>query len=152
MPLLNWNDDDALMRDLGEALRPTPPEQVAPAQAAFAWRTASDDFALAELVFDSQVCGGALVRGPSSRSRMFVFGADPLQIEIELTDNGIEGQLIPPCPGQVRLLPVCGPPVETTADEVGCFTFPAPLSGPIRIECTVAEHRLATEWMPVEPP
>jgi len=68
-------------------------------------------------------------------------------VEIELSDTGIEGQLIPPEPGQVWLLDASGPIAEATADEVGCFSFPARRHGPIRIECVVAGRRVATEWI-----
>jgi hypothetical protein len=76
-----------------------------------------------------------------------VFALGDLRVEIEMSDTGIEGQLIPPGAGTVRLLGASGPVAETTADEVGCFSFPAGRRGPVRIECVVAGRRLATEWI-----
>ena len=76
-----------------------------------------------------------------------MFALGDARVEIELSDNGIEGQLIPPGPGEVRLLDAAGPVAETTADEVGCFCFPAARTGPIRIECSVDGRRVATEWI-----
>ena len=64
-----------------------------------------------------------------------------------MTDTGIEGQLIPPEPGVVRLLTVTGPGTETTADEVGCFAFPTQRGQPIRLECTLDGDRIITDWI-----
>jgi hypothetical protein len=151
MPWRNWSDDDELMLDIGEALRVDPNEQqiIAAGRAVGAWHTADADRALAALLYDSYLDGIAAVRGPASGApRNLVFALGELRVEIELSDAGIEGQLIPPEPGQVWLLDATGPIAETTADEVGCFTFPAGRRGPIRIECAMGGgRRLATEWI-----
>ena len=150
MPRRNWNDDDELMLDVGDALRTDPREPIVieGGRTIGAWQAADADAALASLLYDSYVDGLAAVRGPASGApRNLVFALGELRVEIELSDAGIEGQLIPPEPGQVRLLDATGPVAETTADEVGCFTFPPGRHGPIRIECAVAGRRIATEWI-----
>jgi hypothetical protein len=151
MPWRNWSDDDELMLDIADVLRADPYErQVADAGRAIgAWYTADADRALAALLYDSYLDGVLAVRGPASGApRNLVFALGELRVEIELSDTGIEGQLIPPEPGQVWLLDATGPVAETTADEVGCFTFPAGRRGPIRIQCSVGGgRRLATEWI-----
>jgi hypothetical protein len=151
MPWRNWRDDDDLLRDVGDALRTEPGErQVADAGHAIgAWHFADADRALAALLYDSYLDGNAAVRGPASGApRNLVFALGELRVEIQLSEAGIEGQLVPPEPGHVRLLDATGPIAETTADEVGCFTFPAGRRGPIRIECSVGDgRRLATEWI-----
>lgn len=150
MPSRNWNDDDELIRDLGEALRQGPAEQqvIEAARAAFAWRAADADLELAALLYDSRLDQTALVRGPHSGApRNLVFGLGQLRIELELSDTGIEGQLVPPEPGVVRLLTATGPAVETTADELGCFSFPARRRGQIRIEYSLAGGQFATGWI-----
>jgi hypothetical protein len=151
MPSRNWNDDDALMGDLREALRPAPVDQqvIDAAWAAFAWGKHDPDLELAELLYDSFRDEDALVRGPlSSSPRTLVFGRGPLRVEIELSESGIEGQLVPPEPGgSVRLLTIAGTATETTADEVGCFAFAARREGPIRLVCALAGGRFATEWI-----
>jgi hypothetical protein len=152
MPWRNWNDDDELLLDVGEALRPEPGEAhvLAAAQQVQAWRTADVDRALAALLYDSELDRTAAVRGPlSGAPRNLVFALGDLRVEIELSDVGIEGQLIPPEPGRVRLFNSAGLVSETTADEVGCFTFPAGRAGPIRIECQVAGRQIATEWIAI---
>ncbi|HEU4347944.1 MAG TPA: hypothetical protein VFR35_09155 [Actinoplanes sp.] len=150
MPWRNWSDDDELLRDIGDAVRPGPHEQqvMDAGRTVFAFHVTDLDRALAALLYDSHMDGLAAVRGPMSGApRNLVFALGELRVEIELSDAGIEGQLIPPEPGTVRLLDATGPIAETTADEVGCFAFPACRHGPIRIECSVADRRLATEWI-----
>jgi hypothetical protein len=150
MPSRNWSDDDELMQDLAAALRPTPvePRMIDAARAAFAWRTVDADLELATLLYDSHLDGSAAVRGPAPGApRALVFRSGRLGVEIELSDAGIEGQLIPPEPGVVRLLTVAGAQAETTADEVGCFTFAHRRRGPIRIEGVLATGTFATQWI-----
>jgi hypothetical protein len=151
MPSRNWNDDDELLRALREALLPHPEEQhvVTAARAAFRWRTADVDVELASLLYDSDLDQSVLVRGPlHGTPRTLVFGRGARSVEIEVSEAGIEGQLVPPEPGEVRLVTASGSDAETTtADEVGCFAFPARRRGPIRIECTLRGGRIATEWI-----
>ncbi len=150
MPRRNWSDDSELLRDIGDAVRPEPAEPLVrgAGREVFAWQGTGLDRALAALLYDSHLDGLAAVRGPMSGApRNLVFALGELRVEIELSDAGIEGQLIPPEPGRVWLLDATGPVAETTADEVGCFSFPAGRRGPIRIECAVSGRRLATEWI-----
>ncbi|GGL04068.1 hypothetical protein [Mangrovihabitans endophyticus] len=149
MPWRNWSDDDELLRDIGDAARPGPHEQqvIDAGRAVFAFHGAALDRDLAALLYDSRLDGLAAVRGPvSGAPRSLVFGLGDLRVEVELSDEGIEGQLIPPGPGTVRLLDATGPVAETSADDVGCFALPQ-RDGPIRIECVVDGRRLATEWI-----
>ncbi len=150
VPSRNWNDDDELILDVADALRPNPTEQrvLAAARAAYRWRASDPDAELAALLYDSHLDTTALVRAPAGAApRNLVFGRGDLRVEIELSDTGIEGQLVPPAAGVVRLLTVDGTAAETRADEVGCFAFPAANRGPIRIECAVPGGRFATEWI-----
>ncbi len=145
----HWSDDGELLRDIGDAVRHGPDERAvrAAGNAAYAWHGAGMDRALAALLYDSHMDGLAAVRGPlSGAPRHLVFALGELRVEIELSDAGIEGQLIPPERGRVWLLDATGPVAETTADDVGCFSFPA-RRGPIRIECAVSGRRLVTEWI-----
>ena len=150
MPWRDWSDDDELLRDIADAVRPGPHEQqvVDAGRAVYAFHGADLDKELAALLYDSHLDRLTAVRGPiAGAPRNLVFALGELRVEIELSEAGIEGQLIPPEPGTVRLLDGRGPIAETTADEVGCFAFPAHRHGPIRIECAVAGRRLATEWI-----
>jgi hypothetical protein len=144
-----WSDDDELMRDLNAALRPVPsdPHVIDAARAAQVWLGVDVDLELAELLHDSFVDAGSPVRGPAGAARMLVFGRGPVGVEIELSDGGIEGQLMPPGPGLVRLFTATGCTVETTADHVGCFWFPTRPKGPIRLGCVGLRGRFTTSWM-----
>lgn len=145
----NWSDDSELLSDVADAVRPEPDEHRvrAASREVFAWQGTGLDRALAALLYDS-LDGLAAVRGPvAGAPRNLVFELGEQRVEIELSDAGIEGQLVPPEPGTVWLLDVTGPVAETTADEVGCFSFPARRRGPIRIECAVSGRRLATGWI-----
>lgn len=151
MPSRNWSDDDELILDVADALRPNPTEQqvMEAARAAYAWRSADPDRELAALLYDSHLDRTALVRSPlTGGPRNLVFGLGELRVEVEIGDAGIEGQLVPPGPGVVRLLTPDGTAAETSADEVGCFAFPAAARrGPIRIECSTPAGTVATEWI-----
>jgi hypothetical protein len=147
----DWNNDDVLMHDVSEILRPSPVEQrvLDAAAGLLAWRLRADD-ELAALLYDSYLDESVSVRaGGHGEPQTLVFGHGPVQIEIEVSDNGIEGQFIPPRPGMIRLCTVAGTQVETTVDEVGCFSFPPPPRGPIRLECATAGGTLLTEWISV---
>jgi hypothetical protein len=148
----NWNDDDELLLDIGEALRPEPleAEVLAAARAVRARRSADVDRAPAALLHDSEPDRTASVRGPlSGAPRNLAFALGESRVEIELGDAGVEGRLIPPEPGRVRLFNGAGLVAEATADEVGCFALPTRRPGPIRIECQVAGRRAATEWITI---
>jgi hypothetical protein len=148
MPRRDWADDGELLLDLGDALRVDPVERqvIAAGLAIGAFRAADP---IAALVFDSTVDGVAAVRGPGPGGpRNLTFSLGEVRVEIEIGDAGIEGQLIPPEPGPVRLLTADGAVADTEADEVGCFAFPgAGRHGPIRIECAAGGRRVATEWI-----
>ena len=70
MPSRNWSDDDELILDVADALRPNPTEQqvMEAARAAYAWRSADPDRELAALLYDSHLdrtaLGGADPRLP----------------------------------------------------------------------------------------
>jgi hypothetical protein len=150
MPWRNWNDDEELLRDIADAVRPEPHEQavIEAARSIRAWHFGDVDRAIAALLYDSHLDGLAAVRGPiSGTPRNLVFALGDVRVEVEVSDAGIEGQLIPPESGTVWLIDAGGPVAEVTADDVGCFSFPAGRRGPVRIECVVDGRRLATEWI-----
>ena len=76
-----------------------------------------------------------------------MFHGERLSVEIEIDQAGIIGQLTPPQPGQVTLLTAGGPQATTQTDEFGCFAFPDPPSGPLRLECRLGADHFVTEWV-----
>jgi hypothetical protein len=152
MPSPNWSSDDELMLDLRAALREPPVDGavLAAARAAFAWRTVDTDLELIGLLYDSVVDRQEAVReDPAESPRTLAFHGDRLGVEIELNTTGIEGQLIPAQSGLVTLVTVDGPFAAVAADPIGCFSFPTPPGGPIRLECSTDAGRFVTVWITV---
>jgi hypothetical protein len=120
------------------------------AQAAFTWRTVDADLEILCLETELAVSDTAMVRDSGQASpRVFAFHGERLSVEIEIDDAGIVGQLTPPGPARVTLLTPDGPQAAADADEVGCFSLPAPPPGPIRLDCQRGGERFLTEWTTV---
>jgi hypothetical protein len=146
-----WNDDE-LLQELAAALQELPPAEsaVRAAQAAFTWRTVDADLELLSLEAGSGVAAGTLVRGNGSGSpHTLVFHGERLSVEVEIDEAGIVGQLTPPQPGVVTLVTAAGPQATAQADEVGCFTFPPPAPGPLRLDCRLGADHFITDWVTV---
>ena len=130
-----WDDDDRLLDDLGAALRAAGP---VPASVAAE---------LAALRYDSLLDRELLLRGSAPISRSLVFQGSTMSVDVELSDDMLVGQLVPPTAGEVVLLGIAGELGRTHADELGSFTLPAPTRGPIRLLCDTSSGRLVTEWL-----
>ena len=146
-----WTDDE-LLADLGAALREVPADEsvVRAAQAAFTWRTVDADLELLYLNAGAELAAAALVRGGGPDApRTLAFHGERLSVEIEIDEAGIVGQLTPPQPGRVTLVTAEGPQGTVQADEVGCFTFPPPPAGSLRLDCRMGADHFITEWVTV---
>ena len=142
-----WDDDDRLFEDLGAALRAAGPvpATLAGGDAAYAWRTVAAE--LAALRYDSLLDRELLLRGSAPMSRSLVFQGSTMSVDVELIDDALVGQLVPPTAGEVVLLGIAGELGRTRADELGSFTLAAPARGPIRLLCETSSGRLVTEWL-----
>ena len=148
----DWNDDDELMRDVAAALRQpaADPQILAAARGAFAWRTVDEDLGLLRMFYDSYLETEATVRDTgAAQGRLLAFQTEGFGVEIEVRDSSIEGQLIPPQPGEITLVTVDGSVASATAVDVGCFTLPASPRVPMRLQCATGTGRLTTEWVTV---
>ena len=144
----HWTDDE-LLRELRAALREPPVDEkyIRAAQAAFTWRTVDADLEILSLEAGLEVSETAQVRGTGPGApRLFTFHGERLSVEIEVDEDGIVGQLTPPGPARVTLVTTDGPQAAADADEVGCFTLPAPPPGPMRLDCQRGTERFLTEW------
>ncbi|MEU2614277.1 hypothetical protein ABZ570_22250 [Micromonospora sp. NPDC007271] len=144
-------DDDALTAELGAALwntGPVPEEFLTAARAAFAWRHVDTDLALAELMFDS-ACDAepAGLTRSSGATRTLSFRSGPVVLEIEVTDDGIVGQLSPPRGGRVSAQTAAGTYDEAPVDAVGFFSLSAPPPGPVRLRARTDRYAVATAWV-----
>jgi hypothetical protein len=99
---------------------------------------------------DAMLPEGMLVRGSGPDApRTVVFHGERLSVEVEIDEAGIVGQLTPPQPGVVTLVTAAGPQATAQADEVGCFTFPPPAPGPLRLDCRLGADHFITDWVTV---
>ena len=120
------------------------------AQAAFTWRTVDADLEILSLETELAVSDTAMVRDAGQASpRVLAFHGERLSVEIEIDDAGIVGQLTPPGPARITLVTPDGPQAAVDADEVGCFSLPAPPAGPMRLDCQCGSERFLTEWTTV---
>jgi hypothetical protein len=148
-----WTDDE-LLQELRSALQEEPVAEsvIRAAQAAFTWRTVDAELELLSLDTSDELTAGALVRGGGPAAQhSFAFHGERLIVEIEVDGAGIVGQLTPPQPGQVTLVTAEGPQATAQADEVGCFTFPPPAPGPLRLDCRLGADHFVTEWVTIGP-
>ena len=145
-----WTDDE-LLQELRSALQEEPVAEsvIRAAQAAFTWRTVDAELELLSLEAGDELAAAALVRGGPGAQGSFAFHGERLSVEIEVDGAGIVGQLTPPQPGQVTLVSAEGPQATAQADEVGCFTFPPPAPGPLRLDCRLGAERFVTEWVTI---
>lgn len=155
-----WHDDDALADALAEAVAETElhTSVTAAGHRAFAThrvllaaRAELDaDLLLLELVHDSLVDGslGAVRDRSGTPSRTLIFEGDGLGVELEVTDGGVEGQLIPARPGRVTLRDANDEIASTATDEVGYFRIETRPTGPVRLTCSSESGTCATPWLP----
>jgi hypothetical protein len=146
-----WTDDE-LLHELRAALQESSVQEsvIRAAQAAFTWRTVDTELELLSLDARAELTAGALVRGSEPGApRTLVFHGERLSVEIEIDEAGIVGQLMPPRPGLVTLVTADGPQGTAQADEVGCFTFPLPTSGSLRLDCRIGADHFITDWVTV---
>jgi hypothetical protein len=156
-PRAVWADDDELALDLAAALADA--ELVARVEAAgmpalrlgrrLAALTDELDLLLLELVHDS-LDHDALVAvrdrsGDAARS--LVFEGAGVGVEVELTDDQVEGQLIPAGPGRVSLRGPQGEIADVATDEVGYFRLEVRPHGPVQLVCRRDAGACATRWL-----
>ncbi len=147
------DDDELLLRELGEAMRAAgevPPGLLAAGKAAFAWRTI--DAELAALAHDSaaldQTAYASGTRAEPAELRSLRFVASEVTIELELTPDALLGQVVPAQPGQIELRVPDGSARSFEVDDVGWFVIaPAP-AGMFRLYVrTAAGVSIVTEWL-----
>lgn len=145
-----WGDDEALLAELGAALRSAgdvPETVLSDGRAAWAWRGVDAELELASLVLDSCFEQTADVRGAGTAApRLLVFDGGSLSLEVEVAEDVLIGQLLPPASGEVALVAADGSERAVRTDDVGCFTLPLP-SGPVRLRARTPDTALLTEWL-----
>jgi len=144
-----WDSDESLLEDLRAALTEAtpPPEFIQAGRAAFTWRTVDDELLLLtsyDSILDVELAGRARAM---HTARQLVFDAEGISLQVEVTEAGIAGQVIPPKSASIALCTANGPVEETTSDELGLFLFGPPPPGPIRFRCTLDGTAVLTDWV-----
>jgi hypothetical protein len=153
-----WMDDDQLLDALREALRPersVPAEFIAMGKAAFAWH--GIDAELAALTYDSVLDGAeadaAGVRCEPANLRYLTFTSENLTVELEVTDEALLGQLVPPGSGQVEVRAAGGAVVTAVVDQVGGFAVRPVPRGSFRLYCQLMNGpSVLTDWFVLRDP
>ncbi|MFJ9900074.1 hypothetical protein ACIQPR_42765 [Streptomyces sp. NPDC091280] len=142
-------DDDLLEEELRQAvaiLDPLPAELRQVAMEAYALYDM--DARLAELTFDSLV-DSVPVRGVTDVPRMLTFTAGGLSVDVEVTSEGLMGQVMPPQPVGIEVLsgPQAPRPTTLTADSMGRFTSDVTPAGPFALRLRTGGEVVVTEWL-----
>ncbi|MFI9155049.1 hypothetical protein [Streptomyces sp. NPDC053367] len=106
------------------------------------------DARIAELTFDSLV-DGIPVRGAADPPRMLTFRAGELTVDVEVSEEGLMGQVLPPQPAGVEVLGGAHPaaPTALAADDMGRFTSALTPSGPFALRLRAGGQVVVTEWL-----
>ncbi|MGW1544300.1 hypothetical protein ACWCPM_29385 [Streptomyces sp. NPDC002309] len=134
------------LRGAAAVLDPVPAELRRIAVEAFALHDM--DARLAELTFDSLV-DAIPVRGVTDAPRMLTFRSGELTVDVEVTAEGLMGQLLPPQPARIEVLggPQPTAPDTLTADAMGRFTGDVAPSGPFALRLRAGGEVVVTEWL-----
>ncbi|MEU6915061.1 hypothetical protein ACFY78_12955 [Streptomyces olindensis] len=147
----DWGDEEfdaglleEELRQAAAVLDPVPAELQQIAVDAYALHDL--DARVAELTFDSLV-DALPVRGVTDVPRMLTFRAGEVTVDVEVTEDGLMGQVLPPQPARVEVLGGPRPGAALTADDLGRFTGDVPLSGPFALRLRTGGDVVVTEWL-----
>ena len=148
--MLNDWDDEQLLAALRAALRAReaiPAGWIEMARTTYAWHNI--DTELAELTCDSRTSLGSIapVRSETAVIRSLAFSSDHLTIELEVTDEGLFGQIIPPREGTIEIQAKAGAAGRARVDVTGCFCVDPIPAGLLRLRCRTTDSiDAATVW------
>jgi hypothetical protein len=131
-------DDEQLLTALGESLKArqaVPPWFVQTAEAAYAWHNI--DAELAQLTYDSTREQDRIpsLRSEAASIRALTFTSARLTIELEVNEDVLFGQIIPPQEGTIETQTRAGPATAIPVDEIGCFSMDPIPASPFRLHC-----------------
>jgi hypothetical protein len=134
------------LRQATAILDPVPPGLRQIAVEAFALHDL--DSRIAELTFDS-VVDAIPVRGAAGAPRMLTFHAGEVTVDVELTPQGLMGQVLPPRSARIEVLsgPQAGVPLTT--DDMGRFTSETSPTGPFALRLRTGGQVIVTDWLSV---
>ncbi|MGW1958423.1 hypothetical protein ACWCPI_37720 [Streptomyces sp. NPDC001920] len=132
------------LRQAAAILDPVPADLQQIAVEAFALHDL--DARIAELTFDS-VVDAIAVRGATDTPRMLTFRAGEVTVDVEVTAQGLMGQVLPPQQARIEVLAGPQTAVPVDADAMGRFTSDAPPSGPFALRLRTGGEVVVTEWL-----
>ncbi|WP_329415594.1 hypothetical protein OG802_30290 [Streptomyces sp. NBC_00704] len=141
------SDHDRLeeeLREAGAILDPVPAELRRVAIEAYALHDL--DARIAELTFDSLV-DALPVRGAADVPRMLTFHSGGLTVDVEVSGDGLLGQLLPPRSAAIEVLHGPRATAVLTADDMGRFSCAAPPAGPFALRLRTGGEVVVTEWL-----
>ncbi|MFJ4804494.1 hypothetical protein [Streptomyces murinus] len=104
------------------------------------------DARIAELTFDSLV-DALPVRGVTDAPRMLTFRAGALTVDIEVTGEGLIGQVLPPGSARIEVLGGPGAARPVAVDSLGRFLSDDPPCGPFALRLRTGTEVIVTEWL-----
>lgn len=132
------------LRQAAAILDPVPAELRRIAVDAFALHDL--DARVAELTFDSLV-DAIPVRGAADPPRMLTFRVGEVAVDVEVTADGLIGQVLPPGPTRIEVLSGPRAHARLTSDDMGRFTGEAPPTGPFALRLRTGREVVVTEWL-----
>ncbi|MEU1055291.1 hypothetical protein ABZ397_22440 [Streptomyces sp. NPDC005876] len=132
------------LRGAAAILDPVPAELSRLAVEAFALHDL--DARLAELAFDSLV-DAIPVRGETDPPRMLTFHAGEVSLDVEVSAQGLIGQVMPPQPARIEVLSGPQSAHALAADDLGRFTADVPPAGPFALRLRTGGEVVVTEWL-----
>jgi hypothetical protein len=148
-----WTDDDQLLAALGAALRAGAVPEAVVRAAKRAYAAHGIDAQFAALTYDSALDDGpalAAIRAEPARARSLTFASTTLTIELEVTEDALLGQLLPPQPGVVQVEVDGGGEEMVEVDDAGGFVVSPIPPTPFRLRFrTAAGGSVITGWIPL---
>jgi hypothetical protein len=129
------SDDDTLLAALRDAVRAreaVPAWFVDTAKNAYTWHNI--DAELAQLTYDSHSDErmAAVTRSETASIRALTFTAAELSMELEVTEDSLLGQIMPPQAGTLEIHTMAGV-ITTPVDEIGFFALEPKPDGSFRL-------------------
>jgi hypothetical protein len=143
-------DDDKLLAALREALSASdavPTWFVETGKNAYAWHNI--DAELAQLTYDSfsDQRMATATRSETASIRALTFTSAKLSMELEVSEDSLLGQIIPPRAGMLEIHTKTGV-ITTSVDEIGCFAVDPKPDTSFRLRCRIADGTdVLTGWI-----
>ena len=143
-------DDDNLLAALREALSASeavPAWFVETGKNAYTWHNI--DAELAQLTYDSfsDQRMATATRSETASIRALTFTSANLSMELEVSEDSLLGQIIPPRAGMLEIHTKTGV-ITTSVDEIGCFAVDPKPDTSFRLRCRIADGTdVLTGWI-----